>query len=439
MLARPASALGKLLSVQQRPVENFTLANGLQVVVLPSRRAPIVNQVLVYKAGSADEVAGQTGLAHFLEHMMFKGTTTVGPGEFSRLISRNGGRDNALTDFDVTVYHQTIAADRLELIMRLEADRMVNLRIAEHELIPEKQVVLEERRMRLENSPAALLDQAAREQLFGYHRPYGMPTIGYLPDIKRLGAAELAGFYRKHYAPNNAVLIVAGDTTGDQVRRLADKYYGPIGRRPIEPRRRPSEGGQGLPQRVQRADARVVEPSWSREYLAPSYRMGETKYACALTVLAYLVGGAETSRLWQALVDQSKLALSASADYHPASLGLTTFDLSVHPAPGKAMADIEQAVADQMKKLVDDGVTAEELEQAQNQLLAAAIFSQDSLASGPRFYGAMLGVGGTVDDVNAWPQRIAAETRDDIVAAARHVWRDDGQVTSLLTPAEGAR
>jgi zinc protease len=424
--------------VPQRPVEVFVLANGLQVVVLPSHRAPIVTQMLVYKAGSADEVPGQTGVAHFLEHMMFKGTAAIVPGEFSRLISRTGGRDNAFTTFDITAYHQTVAAERLELVMRLEADRMVNLRIGERELVPERQVVLEERRMRIDSSPAALLDEAAREQLFGRHRPYGMPSIGYAADIRKLGVYELMSFYRRHYAPNNAVLIVAGDVTGKAVARLAEKYYGPVARRPVEPRRRPDAGGQGLPQRVQRADARVVEPRWSRDYLAPSYRMGETQHADALLVLAQLFGGGETSRLWRALVDDTRIALSASAGYRPASLGLTTFDISVHPAPGKTIADIENAVADQMKRLLDGGIAAGELERAQNRMLAAAIYAQDSLASGPRTYASYLGIGGAVAEIDAWPRRVAAVTAEDIVAAARHVWREDRLVTSLLTPAGGA-
>ncbi len=370
---------------------------------------------------------------------MFKGTATVAPGEFSRLISRNGGRDNAFTDFDITGYHQTVSADRLELVMRLESDRMANLRIGERELIPEKQVVLEERRMRVENSPAAQLDEAVREQLFGRHKPYGMPTSGYPADVKKLGVTELTAFYRKYYAPNNAVLIVAGDTTAAAAGKLAEKYYGPIPKKPLDPRRRPNTGGPDLPQRVQRADARVVEPRWSRDYLAPSYRAGETRHAYALTVLSYLFGGGETSRLSQALVDRSKIALSASSGYRPASFGLTSFDLSAQPAQGKTIVEIEAAVLDEMKKVLDGGVTADEVEHAQNQLLAAAIYSQDSLASGPRFYGSTLGIGGTVADVNAWPERISAVTREDVTEAARHVWRENGLVTSLLTPAEGSR
>ena len=425
--------------MSRRPADSFTLANGLQVVVLPSRRAPIVTQVVVYKVGGADETYGQTGIAHFLEHMMFKGTSTLPAGEFSRIVARNGGRENAFTDFDITGYHQTIAADRLELVMRMEADRMANLRIVERELVPERQVVLEERRMRTDNVPSSLLDEAVREQLFGRHKPYGMPVVGYADDVKKLGPSELTAFYRRWYAPNNAVLIVAGDTSADAVRKLAEKYYGALPRRPVEARRRPSEGGKDLAQRVIRADARVVEARWSRDYLAPSYRVGETKYAYALTVLSRLFGGSETSRLWRALVVDSKLALSASANYSAASLGLSSFGFDAHPARGRGIPELESAIADQVKKLLDDGVSAEEVERAQNRLLAQAIYAQDSLASGPRIYGSMLSTGGTVADVDEWPRRIAAVTRDEVLAAARHVLREDGSITSLLTPAEGAK
>jgi zinc protease len=432
-------ALAKLFAVERRNAETFTLPNGLQAVVLPSKRAPIVTQMLVYKVGSADETYGHTGIAHFLEHMMFKGTERVPSGEFSRTVSRNGGRDNAYTTFDSTGYYQTIAAERLELVMRMEADRMTNVRFTEREVVTERQVVLEERRTRIENVPSALLDEAVREQLYGRHKPYGMPVIGYPDDIKKIGLNDMVGFYRRHYAPNNAVLIIAGDTTPDAVRKLAEKYYGPIANRRVEPRRRPSHGATDLPQKTTRADPRVVEPRWSRLWLAPSYKMGETRHAYALQVLSRLFGGSETSRLWRALVVDGKVGLSAWASYSPSSLGLTSFDIGVHPAPSRTVAEIESAVGDQMKRLLDGGVTAEEVERAQNQLLAAAIYSQDSLASGPRIYGTALSTGSTVADVDAWPQRISEVTPAQVQAAAQHVWREDGAVTALLTPAEGMR
>ena len=437
MVASPA--LAKLFSVTSRKVETFTLGNGLQVVVLPSSRAPIVSQTLIYKVGSADEVPGKTGLAHFLEHMMFKGTATVGAGELSRTVSKHGGRDNAYTTYDSTGYYQTVAPDRLELVMRMEADRMASLRITEKELVPERQVVLEERRMRIDNSPAALLDESVQEHLFGQNKPYGMPVSGYVDDVKKLGVNDLIGFYRKFYAPNNAILIVAGDATAELVRKLAERHYGPIPQRKVEPRQRPSTGASDLPQRVTRADARVVEPRWSRHYLAPSYRTGETQHAYALQVLARLMGGGETSRLWRVLVEDTKLALSVWTSYGATPLGLSSFDIAVHPAQATPIVEVESAVGSQLGRLIDEGVKADELERAQNQLLAVAIYAQDSLASGPRSYGGVLATGGTVADIDAWPQRIAAVTPTDIVAAARHVWRPDRLVTSQLTPPAGSR
>lgn len=291
--------------------------------------------------------------------------------------------------------------------------------------------------MRVDNVPAALLDEAVREPLFGRHRPYAMPTIGYVDDVTRLGVAELTAFYRRFYAPNNAVLIVAGDAAPEAVQKLAETHYGPIAARALAPRRRPAEGGTGLPQRVTRADARVAEPHWSRDFLAPSYRAGETRHAHALLVLTELFGGTETSRLSRALVGDARLALSASAGYSANSLGLSSFEISVHPAHGRSVAEVESGVAAEMKRVLDGDITAEEVERAQNQLLAAAIYSRDSLASGPRLYGSLLATGGSIAGIDHWPQAIAAVRPDDIVAAARHVWRDDRSVTSLLTPAGG--
>jgi len=241
-VSRRASATTKLLTVVRRPAETFTLANGLQVVVLASKARPLISQMMVYKAGSADEPRAQSGVAHFLEHMMFKGTSTVPSGDFSRTVSRNGGRDNAFTSYDVTAYHQTIASDRLDLVMRLEADRMSNLIVVQKELVPERQVVLEERRMRTDNVPGELLNEAVRDALFGRGRPYGVPVVGYADEIKKLGVNEISAFYRRHYMPNNAVLIVAGDTSGDAVRKLAERYYGAT-----PPRKSRRASGRAIP------------------------------------------------------------------------------------------------------------------------------------------------------------------------------------------------
>jgi len=439
LLSRSALASTKLLSVVRRPAETFTLANGLQVVVLASKRAPLISQMMVYKAGSADEPKGQSGVAHFLEHMMFKGTSSVTAGDFSRIVSRNGGRDNAFTSYDITAYHQTIASDRLDLVMRLEADRMSNLIVLQKELTPERQVVLEERRMRTDNVPGALLDEAVREALFGRGRPYGVPVIGLADEVKKLGINEITAFYRRHYMPNNAVLIVAGDTSAEAVRTLAERYYGRTPARKAEPRKRPDTPGSGLPLKVMRADARVTETRWACDFIAPSYRMGETQHAYALQVLARLFGGGETSRLWRALVTDRRIALGADAGYSPSQLGLTSFGVGAQLAPQHTIAEIEDAVTDEMKKVLDGAVTQQEVERAQNQLLAQVIYAQDSFASGPRIYASTLSTGGTTADVEAWPQRLSAVTADQVTAAARAVWRKDAAVTSLLEPAGGQK
>jgi zinc protease len=266
-----------------------------------------------------------------------------------------------------------------------------------------------------------------------------MPTAGYVEDVQGLTVDDLMGFYRGHYAPNNAVLIVAGDTTTEAVRKLAETYYGTIPARSVPSRTRPEAGAANLPQRAVRADARVVELGWGRDYLAPSYRVGETKHAYALQVLARLFGGSETSRLWRALVVEARIALSAGAGYTAATLGLSSFGLDAQPAPGRDFAEIERAMADQMKRVLDGDVTAEEVERAQNHLLTAAIYSQDSLASGPRRYGSALSTGNSVADVEAWPQRVAAVSPADVIAAAQHVWRDNKSVTSELVPGKGEK
>ena len=276
-------------------------------------------------------------------------------------------------------------------------------------------------------------------RLFGRNQPYGMPISGTVADVEALTLADLMEFYRLHYMPNNAILIVGGDITTEQVRGLAEKFYGPIPARPVAPRHRPDHGAVDLPQTVSRADVRVVEPRWTRHYLAPSYNKGETRHAYALQVLAQLLGGTETSRLWRALVVDGKRALSVWAGYRANSLGLTSFDIGVHPAASVTMAEVENAVAAELERVTDGGVTTAEVERAQNQLLAAAIYSQDSLQSGPRIFGGALSTGSTVADVAAWPERISAVRPDEIVAAARHVWQPSRLVTALLTPPSGSR
>ena len=415
-------------------VETFSLANGMRAVVLPSARAPVVLHMVWYEVGGADELPGQSGLAHFLEHLMFKGTRKVPPGELSKIVARTGGSDNAFTWFDYTGYHQTVASDRLEMVMELEADRMTNLVLTEKELLPERDVVLEERRARVENSPIALLEEAAREALYG-RRGYGIPVIGWPDEIRRLGIPEALAFYQRFYAPNNAILIVAGDTSVEAVRRLAEKHYGPVARRDVAPRTRPDQHGE-LPRQVVRRDSRVRQPQWGRDFLAPSYRMGETRHAYALQVASQIMGGGQISRLYSSLVVDKKIAVNAFADYSADALGLSSFGIGVTPAPGSDMARIGAAVAAEIDYFLQGGASEEEIEHAKRRLVAERIHARDKLTTGPQMFGVAMTTGGTVEDVVAWPQRIMAVTASEISAAARAVMVPTRAVTSNLLPAE---
>lgn len=415
-------------------VETFSLANGLRVIVLPSARAPVVLHMVWYEVGGADELEGQSGLAHFLEHLMFKGTQKVPPGELSKIVARTGGNDNAFTSHDYTGYHQTVASDQLERMMELEADRMANLVLTEKELLPERDVVLEERRSRIENSPAALLDEAARELLYG-RRGYGIPVSGWPDEVRKLGVPEALAFYRRFYAPNNAILIVAGDTSVEAVRRLAEKHYGPVARRDVAPRVRSAQYGE-LPRQLERRDQRVRQPQWGRDFLAPSYRMGETRHAYALQVASQVLGGGQISRLYRSLVVDKKIAVGAFTDYSASALGLSSFGIGITPAPQNDMAKIEAAVTEEVDRFLQGGATEEEIARAKRRLVAATIYARDKLSSGPQMFGLAMTTGGTVDDVVNWPQRIMAVTAAEISAAARAVLVPTRAVTSHLLPAE---
>ena len=414
--------------------ETLSLPNGLRIVVLPSKRAPVVLHMVWYEVGGADEPEGQSGIAHFLEHLMFKGTPKVPPGEFSKIVARSGGRDNAFTSHDYTGYHQTVAADRLEMVMEMEADRMTNLVLSEKELLPERDVVLEERRSRIENSPAALLDEAAREALFG-KRGYGIPVSGWPDEIRKLGVAEATAFYRRFYTPNNAILVVAGDTSVEAVQRLAEKHYGPIARRDVAPRTRSDQPGE-LPRLLVRRDQRVRQPQWGRDFLAPSYKMGETRHAFPLQVAAQILGGNQISRLYRSLVVEQKIAVSASAGYSAGALGLESFGLGATPAAQSNVAAVEAAVSAVVDRFLQDGPSEEEVTRAKRRLIASVVYSRDSLSSGPHIFGQALTTGRTVADVIAWPERIMAVSTAEIRAAAQAVLVPARAVTSHLLPVE---
>ncbi len=411
--------------------ETFTLANGMRVVVIGNHRVPVVTHMVWYGVGSADEGPGESGIAHFLEHLMFKGTKKRQPGEFSKILARNGGRENAFTSADYTAYFQTVAVDRLEIVMEMEADRMTNLRLTEQGVATEKAVVLEERRSRTDNNPSSILREQVNAAMF-LNYPYRRPVIGWAHEIEALSLKNVLAFYKKWYAPGNAILVVAGDITAAKLKPLAEKYYGRIPAHKPTARVRPAEPPQSASRRLVYKDARVRQPAWSRTYLAPSYLTGETGHAYALEVLADIFGAGATSRLYQSLVVENKIAISAGSYYTPDARGPGRFSLHASPKPGVSMEALEKAMEAELTKILTQGVSASEVARAKKRMRAQAVYARDSLQGGARALGAALAIGMTVEDVEAWPDRIGTVTVEQVKAAAKAVLKEGRSVTALL-------
>ncbi len=411
--------------------DTFMLDNGMQVVLITNHRAPVVRHMVWYKVGAADEAPGETGIAHLLEHLMFKGTRNFGPGVFSGQVARNGGQENAFTSYDYTAYHQTIAKDRLEMAMKMEADRMTNLLISEEQVAPERNVVLEERRSRVDNNPSAQLrEQVSAAMYLNY--PYRRPIIGWEHEIKALDVDRILAFYKRYYAPNNAVLIVEGDVTMAELKPLAEKYYGAIPKGPEITRTRTTEPPATADRRVVLEHERVTQPSWTRRYLAPSYRYGATEHAYALQVLSEIIGGGASSRLHKRLVLDDTIALSAGAFYDADDLGPAVFGFYAVPKPGVTMDRIETTVMDEVRKILKDGITEKELSGAIERMRNNAVFARDDFGTAARVFGSTLATGGTVDEVENWLDVIGKVTVADVAAAARNVLDGTHHVTAEL-------
>ena len=428
------AAIGGRAQAKVFDPKTFTLKNGMQVVIVRIARAPVVTHMVWYKVGAVDEPRGQSGIAHYLEHLMFKGTKTLKSGEFSKIVTRNGGRENAFTSQDYTGYFQTVAADRLEIMMKNEADRMTNLVLSKEAIEPERQVVLEERRSRTDSRPISILWEQARAALYQNH-PYGIPIIGWKHEIEALTRDQIIAFYRRYYTPSNAILVIAGDVTLEKVKPLAEKYYGAIPARAVPPRVRLIEPPQKAERRVIRVDARVRRPSFGRMYLAPSYNVGATKHAYALQVLSQILSGGATSRLNRSIVVDQKLATSAGAGYNPLVRDHSVFYVFGSPRPGVTVAKVEAAMDAEIAKLLKDGVTAQEVARAKQRLQDGAIFARDSLSAGARILGGALAVGRKIEDIEQWPARIGAVTVEQVNAAAKAVFKRNSSVTAILKPA----
>jgi zinc protease len=415
----------------------FTLGNGLQVVVIPDHRTPVVTQMMWYKVGSADETPGKSGLAHFLEHLMFKGTARHPAGEFSDTVQRIGGNENAFTSADYTGYFQRVPREQLGKMMEFEADRMTGLVLKDENVLPERDVVLEEYNMRVANNPEARLGEQIMAALYLNH-PYGRPVIGWHQEIEKLNREDALAFYKRFYAPNNAILVVAGDVDADQVRPMAERTFGVIAPQPAIPARRvrPQEPEPVAPRTVTLADPRVEQPGLRRYYLVPSATTAAAGESAALDVLAQLMGGGSNSYLYRRLVVDHPLAVSASAAYQGTSLDATQFVISASPRQGVPFAQIEQAIDGVIADIAENGVRSEDLERVKTQLIAETVYAQDNQATLARWYGGALATGLSIDDVRKWPERIRAVTADQVREAVRE-WLDKKRsVTGYLVKDE---
>ena len=413
----------------------FKLANGMDVVVIPDHRSPVVTHMVWYRVGAADEIRGKSGIAHFLEHLMFKSTDKIPVGEFSKIVGRLGGQDNAFTGHDATSYFQRVSKDRLGKMMEMEADRMVNLRLDEKEVLTERDVILEERRSRIDNNPASLLDEQMNAALYLNH-PYGVPVIGWYHEMAKLSRQDALNFYKHYYAPNNAILVVAGDVTDDEVRRLAEATYGKIPSNPAVTtvRDRPKEPPQIVARRLELKDPRAGNYSVSRYYQTPSYVTAKPGEAEALDLMMKITGSGSTSRLYKKLVVEQKLASSASGDYSGYGLDGGTISTFAVAADGVSLDKVEKAVDDVLADVVKNGVTDAELKRAKSSYLADYVYGSDNQASLARRYGWNLSVGRTVADIESWPDAISKVTTADIKKVAAEYLDIRHSVTGTLVP-----
>jgi zinc protease len=363
-------------------------------------------------------------LAHFLEHLMFKGTNKHPVGEFSQTVLKIGGNENAFTSVDYTGYFQRVPREQLGKMMEFEADRMTGLVLKDENVLPERDVVLEEYNMRVANNPEARLNEQMMAALYLNH-PYGRPVIGWHQEIEKLGREDALAFYRRFYAPNNAILVIAGDVDVNEVRPLVEATFGKVAAQPAIPaqRIRPQEPEPVAPRTVTLADPHVEQPSVKRDYLVPSAATAAAGESPALDVLAQLMGTGNNSYLYRALVVDKPLAVNANANYTGTSLDATQFSISAAPRPGVDFATVEQVIDGVIADLAKNPVRAEDLERVKTQLIAEAIYAQDNQATLARWYGGGLTTGLSIDDIRSWPERIRAVTAEQVRAAAAK-WLD---------------
>ena len=423
-------------------VSDKILENGLRVVVIPNNRAPVVTHMIWYKVGAADEPPGQSGMAHYFEHLMFKGTDKLPPGEFSKRVRTFGGQDNAFTSYDYTAYFQTLTPERLGDVMAMEADRMLNLKVPADHFKSEKAVVIEERNQRTENNPQALFSEQMRSTLYENH-PYGTPVIGWMDEIQAHEWDNLKDFYRTWYRPDNAVLVISGAVEPEDAFKLAAEHYGALpfdNKAPALKRTRPAVPRGIAETHLQLEHPDIGQASYSAIAIAPSFSANK-KDSLALQVLEDILSGGPTARLYKSLVVEQKVAVSAGMTYAPTGLDYGTIYLYSTPAADHPPAAVQGALDKELAKLIQDGVTEAEIARAIQRLQDGVIFAQDGINGPARLFGAALTTGSDIADIQSWPDDIAAVTKEDVQRVARTYLNKDEpyirpRVTGFVFPEE---
>jgi zinc protease len=423
----------QISSVTQAEVYEKTLSNGLKVIVKEDHRAPVLVQQVWYHAGSMDEKTGTTGVAHVLEHMMFKGTTAVPVGEFSKIIAAAGGRENAFTSYDHTAYFQQLHKSKLPLAMKLESDRMHNLLMSEKEFGKEIKVVMEERRWRTDDEPRSLMFEKLMAAAFQEH-PYHNPIIGWMTDLQNLTAGDALDWYKSWYAPNNATLVIAGDVKASEVFALAQKYYGGIPSVKLPQRKAVGESAQlGIKRLTVKAPAEL--PFLIMAYQAPTVRDAEKDWKpYALEVLAGVLDGNSSARLNKSLVNEQQVAMDVGTGYDSVARGPSLFVLEGTPREGKTVSDLENGLREQISLLIRDGVSAEELQRVKAQVTAGEVYKRDSVFYQAMQIGQLESAGLTYKAVPVMLQKLQEVTAQQVQDVAREIFNDDHLTVATLDP-----
>jgi len=419
-------------------VEEFTLENGMRVIVVTSRKVPAISHMVWYRVGAIDEPKGKSGLAHYLEHLMFKETVKLKAGEFSKIIAKNGGNDNAFTSQDYTGYYQNISVKHIETVMGLESSRMTDLNITAESILKERDVILEERSMRIDNRPSAILTEKMRKSLFENH-PYSIPVIGWKEEVANLEYKDVIDFYKKHYRPDNATLVVSGDIDAKTLKPIAEKYYGSI-KIPSDPIATRSKDFTNLSLRTEPTeeslkDSRVQQKEWIRFYTAPSIKTkNKDQKIMPFVVFSQIFGGGATSRIYQSFVVEDKIATSAGSYYNDMSYGPTSFSFFVTPSEKIEFAAIEKKLSEEISEVAKNGVTSDELERAKSSLIAESIYAKDGIRNMAYIYGQISALGLDIEYAENWGKMIEEVSSDDIKKAAQYLLDSKSYVTGKLLP-----